>query len=287
MTDKPIIVERTFNAPASVLWTALTDRKEMRRWYFDLEAFEPRVGFRFQFYGGPSPENQYLHLCEVREVVPEKKLSYSWRYDGYPGDSLVTFELFPEGEATRLRLTHTGLETLEKGHVDFARTNFEQGWNAIINTLLPGYVSLTDKRNYHHSIQTTASIDVIIKALTEGISEWWTPEFTGSAKKEGDEFSVRFGNTHKTFSISQVIPGIRITWKCIDAFIDAEFLNNKSEWIDTNIHWEMSSTGSQSLLMLTHEGLTADKECYSLCEKGWNHYLDGPLKSYLEKLSST
>src|SRR5687767_2419686 len=124
MSDNPIIVERNFDVPSQKLWEALTDKQQMRRWYFELEAFEPVVGFKFQFYGGPSPENQYLHLCEVKEVDAGKKISYSWRYDGYPGDSLVTFELIPEGESTRLRLTHSGLETLEKGHVDFAKKNF-------------------------------------------------------------------------------------------------------------------------------------------------------------------
>ena len=283
MSDIPIIVERNFRVPPSVLWEALTNKKEMRRWYFDLEAFEPVVGFKFQFYGGPSPENQYLHLCEVREVDPEKKISYSWRYDGYPGDSLVTFELFPEGESTRLRLTHSGLETLEKGHVDFAKKNFVEGWTAIINLLLPEYITLTDARNYHHSITTKAPVDVIMQSLTEGIPGWWTPDFTGAAKKQDDEFTVRFGKTEKTFVVEKIIPGIRITWKCIKAFINADFLRNKNEWVGTKIHWEMARSGNQSVLSLTHEGLTKLIECYDICEKGWNHYIDGPLKDYLEK----
>jgi uncharacterized protein YndB with AHSA1/START domain len=39
MSDNPIIVERNFEVLPSVLWEALTNKKEMRRWYFDLEAF--------------------------------------------------------------------------------------------------------------------------------------------------------------------------------------------------------------------------------------------------------
>ena len=27
-------------------------------------------------------------------MVPAKKIAYTWRYDGFPGDSTVTFELF-------------------------------------------------------------------------------------------------------------------------------------------------------------------------------------------------
>ena len=83
---------------------------------------------------------RYLHLCEIIEVIPEKKLTYSWRYDGYEGNSFVTFEVFEEGDETRLKLTHRGLESFPN-NPDFARTNFEMGWDQIINTSLKEYLS--------------------------------------------------------------------------------------------------------------------------------------------------
>ena len=83
---------------------------------------------------------QYLHLCEVTEVIPEKKLTYSWRYDGYEGNSFVSFELFGEGEKTRLKLTHIGLESFPQENKDFAATNFEKGWDDIIHKNLREYL---------------------------------------------------------------------------------------------------------------------------------------------------
>ena len=139
MENKPIIVERKYNAPISKVWKAITDKEEMKQWYFDLAEFQPEVGFKFQFMGG-TEDNQYLHLCEITEVIPEKKLTYSWRYDGYEGNSFVTFELFEEGGETRLKLTHRGLESFPD-NPDFARTNFEMGWDQIINTSLKEYLS--------------------------------------------------------------------------------------------------------------------------------------------------
>ena len=139
--NEPVVVERMLNAKPSVVWQALTDNAIMKKWYFDMPAFEPVVGFEFQFTGG-TPEKQFLHLCEVMEVVPEKKLVHSWRYDGYPGNSTVTFELFAEGDKTMLRLTHTGLETLAPGGAEFARENFVMGGNAIIGTNLPKFLDI-------------------------------------------------------------------------------------------------------------------------------------------------
>lgn len=139
MENKPIIVERKYNAPISKVWKAITDKEEMKQWYFDLAEFQPELGFKFQFIGG-TEDNQYLHLCEIIEVIPEKKLTYSWRYDGYEGNSFVTFELFEEGDETRLKLTHRGLESFPD-NPDFAKTNFEMGWDQIINTSLKDYLS--------------------------------------------------------------------------------------------------------------------------------------------------
>jgi uncharacterized protein YndB with AHSA1/START domain len=139
MKDNPIIVELLLNAPVQKVWKALTNRDEMKIWYFDLKEFKPEKGFRFSFTGGPSPEKQYLHLCEITEVIPEKKLSHTWRYDGYPGISFLTFELTPQGNKTLLKLTHKDLGTFPQDNPDFARKNFVEGWNSIINDALVNY----------------------------------------------------------------------------------------------------------------------------------------------------
>jgi uncharacterized protein YndB with AHSA1/START domain len=140
MEAMPFIIERRLNAPVSKVWDAITVNDQMKQWYFKLPDFKAEVGFEFNFTGGPDAEHQYLHLCKVTEVIPGKKIAYSWRYDGYPGDSLVTWELFDEGSQTLLRLTHEGLETLAASHPDFKRENFESGWTAIIGTSLKHFV---------------------------------------------------------------------------------------------------------------------------------------------------
>src|SRR3989440_9064438 len=108
-----VVVERTFNAPVARVWKALTDADEMRVWYFDLKEFKPQVDFEFEFIV-QHEGMKYHHLCKVTEVIPNKKIAYSWRYKGEEGNSLVTIELFAEGEKTRLKLMHEGLETFPK-----------------------------------------------------------------------------------------------------------------------------------------------------------------------------
>ena len=133
-----IVIERTFNAPMARVWEALTDVDQMRQWYFDLKEFKAEVGFEFDFVV-EHEGNRYHHLCRITEVMPEKKIAYTWRYKGQPGESLVTIELFSEGEKTRLKLTHTGIETFPKTPA-YARKNFEAGWTSIIGTELKQFV---------------------------------------------------------------------------------------------------------------------------------------------------
>ncbi len=145
MSSNPIVIERLFNAPISQVWKAITDREEMKKWYFNIEEFKAEVGFRFQFLAGEEHGKQYLHLCEVKEVIPGEKLCYSWRYDGYTGDSLLTFELVEQNEKTLLELTHQGIETFASGGADFARESFLQGWTYFMDTALKNYLEAAEK----------------------------------------------------------------------------------------------------------------------------------------------
>lgn len=135
-----VTLTRQLDAPVDKIWNALTAKDELKKWYLELADFRAEVGFRFQFSGGASPEKQYIHHCEIKEVVPGKKLVYSWRFEGYTGDSLVTFELVAQGEKTLLKFSHTGIDTFAANNPDFATKNFAEGWNHIILTSLPNYV---------------------------------------------------------------------------------------------------------------------------------------------------
>jgi uncharacterized protein YndB with AHSA1/START domain len=137
-TREAVVIERTFNAPVARVWKALIDADEMRVWYFDLKEFKPEVGFEFEFTV-EHEGTKYHHLCKITEVIPQKKIAYTWRYAGEEGNSLVTFELVADGGKTRLKLTHEGLETFPKLPA-YAKTNFEKGWTEIIGSSLKQYV---------------------------------------------------------------------------------------------------------------------------------------------------
>lgn len=140
--SNPIHIEQVYDAPRAQVWKAMTDPSEMKEWYFNLPGFRAEAGYTFQFEGGPEEGPVFIHLCRVTEAIPEKKLAYTWRYEGYPGDTLVTFELSDADEnKTRVSLTHEGIQTIAPHHPAFARENFQQGWTDILTKSLASYLN--------------------------------------------------------------------------------------------------------------------------------------------------
>jgi uncharacterized protein YndB with AHSA1/START domain len=158
MSTNTLIIERTYNAPIEKVWKAITDKNQMKQWYFDLDEFRAEKGFRFSFYG-EREGIKFLHKCEVLEAEPVTRLSYSWRYEGYPGNSIVTFDLNRESNnKTRLVLTHSGLDSLVDGHTDFTRDNFAEGWNHIAGESLRNFVEVDHLKKQVTVMATAADL---------------------------------------------------------------------------------------------------------------------------------
>ena len=136
----PVTVERVFRSPLKEIWAAITDVDEMRQWYFDnIPAFTPEVGFEVSFEVN-SGSRIFPHRWKVTEVIPMKKISYNWKYDGYPGDSVVTFELFQQNKMTRLKLTHQVKEDFPQDIPEFRRESCVAGWRYFIQDRLTKFM---------------------------------------------------------------------------------------------------------------------------------------------------
>jgi uncharacterized protein YndB with AHSA1/START domain len=139
--ENQVIVENRYDVSAGVLWKAVTDKTEMKKWYFDLEEFTPEIGVEFQFWG-ESENRKYLHICKITEVVPGKKICYTWRYDGIPGETMVCFEIEEvDKENTNLILTHSGFSSFPSDNKDLSVENFKKGWTFILGTSLRNYLA--------------------------------------------------------------------------------------------------------------------------------------------------
>lgn len=142
MNSEPIVLEESFRAPVQSVWQALTDVRQMKKWYFEeLQEFNPEVGFHTQF-NVRNRDKDYLHMWTVTDVVPLKRIAYRWQYRGYTGDSTVVFELSDRERQTTLTLSVIGLDTFPQDNPDFTRESCTAGWNYFIRERLKAFLEV-------------------------------------------------------------------------------------------------------------------------------------------------
>jgi uncharacterized protein YndB with AHSA1/START domain len=112
----------------------------MRQWFFEpITDFKPEVGFETKFNVRKEDQN-YPHLWKVTDVVPERQITYQWRYGGYFGNSYVTWELSESPNGTKLKLTHEGHETFPQDNPIFSRESGQAGWKYFIQQSLKDFL---------------------------------------------------------------------------------------------------------------------------------------------------
>ena len=144
MNTDPIVVEQIYNAPIAAIWKAITEKDQMRQWFFEpMSNFETEVGFETQFDVQVEGQN-YAHQWKVTEVVSERKIAYDWRYAGVPGDSSVTWELSEAANGTKLTLTHAGIESFPQDDPVFSRESGQAGWGYFLHESLKAFLERQD-----------------------------------------------------------------------------------------------------------------------------------------------
>ena len=129
--------KRRLHASPEKVYAAWTEPEEIIRWFGRADAkagsfeadIDARVGGRFRVSFSTAAED-YEVGGVYREVVPNRKLVFSWAWHSTPErESLVTVEIKPDGDGTLLTLTH------EQLFDQAARDGHERGWLGALDKL--------------------------------------------------------------------------------------------------------------------------------------------------------
>ena len=119
-----------YNHPPAPVWEFLTRPELLAQWLMPTD-FQPVVGHKFRFTTKPLPQlaSDGVCHCEVTELVPFKKLSYTWKTGPGDGsislDTLVVWTLTETADGTELNLLHSGFK--EKTNLDIYN-GMTNGW---------------------------------------------------------------------------------------------------------------------------------------------------------------
>ena len=117
-------------------------------------------------------------------------------------------------------------------------------------------------------------------AAINNVRGWWSGEVIGDTGRPGAEFTYRYQNMHKsTQQITEFVPDKKVVWHVTDA--ELTFIKDKTEWIGTEIVFEISRKGGKTELRFTHVGLVPAFECYGGCSSAWGALVDGNLRNLI------
>jgi hypothetical protein len=137
-----------------------------------------------------------------------------------------------------------------------------------------------EKKSYHRTITVSASAAEAIKKISQ-VNYWWAKNFSGSATKLNDKFTVRFGETFVDFLVSDLVPNKKVVWKVTDC--NLHWIKAKKEWNNTEVVFEISSDKGKSKIDFTHVGLVPGVECYNDCEAGWDGHIKTSLVNFINE----
>jgi uncharacterized protein YndB with AHSA1/START domain len=139
-----IVSEIQIVAPAQRVFQALTDERELVRWFNDascpvkLWKMDARPGghYRYSTEKGTVVVNgvgEFECHGEILEFVPPRLLVYTWIANWHENKSLrtvVRWELTPAAGGTHVRVTHSGLSSEPAAHKDYSG-----GWPGVMQML--------------------------------------------------------------------------------------------------------------------------------------------------------
>ncbi len=96
-------------ASPEAVFRALTDARELVKWFPSTAESDPRAGGAFK-YTFKNENAQHDHVREGRylEVVPSKKVRYPWHMSPDDVPTIVEFTISEQGRETTLTLVHSG-----------------------------------------------------------------------------------------------------------------------------------------------------------------------------------
>jgi uncharacterized protein YndB with AHSA1/START domain len=258
---------RYSHAPEAV-WAYLTVPSLMAQWLMPTD-FKPEVGYEFNFTTRPMPQFGFngVIYCKVLEIVPNKKLVYSWK--GGPGDgvtftldSVVTWILNPTANGTELHLEHSGF----KEEQETAFTMMNKGWGDNIAKIEEFLTKKEVKRTVHFKQSPQEVWEYLTKP--ELIEQWiMKNDFKPVV---GHKFCFTHAVQNKSpydgttrCEVLEVTPYTRL------AYSWGGDMKDKSRSFNSTVVWTLTPKDNGTDLQVQHTGFTVLDDVFTH-SSGWS-----------------
>jgi len=109
---------------------------------------------------------------------------------------------------------------------------------------------------------------------------WWSENIEGSTAKLGDEWTYRYKDVHRSMmNVTETMPNKKVVWLVEDNHFN--LTEDKTEWTNTKVMFEISTRGNKTEIRFTHQGLVPAYECFDVCSNAWGSYVNGSLRNLI------
>ena len=137
----------------------------------------------------------------------------------------------------------------------------------------------TQKQDFTTDLLVEATPQEAFDAILD-VRGWWSEEVEGVTDQVGGEFDYHYQDVHRcTVRVTELVPGEKVAWRILDNYFD--FIDDQTEWKDTEVVFEISETDGGTEVHFTHVGLVPQYECYEVCANAWGGYLSGSLRDLI------
>jgi uncharacterized protein YndB with AHSA1/START domain len=135
------------------------------------------------------------------------------------------------------------------------------------------------QQNFTVTITTDRSPEEVFKAINN-VRGWWSGTIEGDTDRSGAEFTYSYKGFHRSKQkVTEFVPAKRVVWHVTDA--DLSSFKNSSEWIGTDIIFEIARKGGKTELRFTHSGLVPAFQCYGDCSGAWGAIINTNLRNLI------
>jgi hypothetical protein len=127
-------------------------------------------------------------------------------------------------------------------------------------------------KDYNYRFTVEQPSDVVFQAIMNPRA-WWSSGIAGHYNKIGDSFTHSVADVHRCeMQVAELEPAKKVVWKVLKNYFN--FTQDKTEWQNTDIVFEINEVEGGTEIIFTHIGLVPEYECYPICKDGWDTYLN-------------
>jgi hypothetical protein len=130
---------------------------------------------------------------------------------------------------------------------------------------------------------TTILVDQTPRQAYDAINNvrgWWSQNIEGDTDKLNSIYDYHYQDVHRSkIKVVELVTAQKVVWLVLENYF--KFTEDKSEWVNTKIIFDITRKDNKTEVRFTHQGLVPDYECYNVCFDSWTGYIQNSLKKLI------